>query len=499
MQYDHVLYQLGNESNHAFVVRALPRLGGTVVLHDWVLFDMALAAYPAIARGGPKGAALVLREGGLGQLARYVRNFADRRVQKRRPEREPDHTSLVGEILAGWHAPEDRGRWTCDFGSFRVPDPDADALEVEFHAPPGRTVTLWRDGERLAGFVTTPQCADTTFEIELHRPSDAPFVLRADPVVVTDEQRRYGDSRRLGTFVKSIRYRSGEAWREVGLALPPAHHTIPVTLSRDRFDLPLNGSVLRHADSFIVHSDYVGDRIRAERGDHVQVGRVWHGAEDRSDDRDRRDVRSALGLPGAWRDDFVVVSFGGVQPHKRIDKLLDGLVLARRERPDIRLVLAGKVAGDFFDAADEVRRRHLDDAVRLTGFVPEEIGWEWLRAGDLSVNLRGPTSGGTSGGIFQSFGLGRAVIASDAAEQRELPDECTLKVPLGEGEVEAIARTLVDLRDHPEKRDALERAVRRFVATECHWRIQAEHYLELLERFRPPRSSGRSRPLVATT
>ncbi|HKX45128.1 MAG TPA: hypothetical protein VJP77_00290, partial [Planctomycetota bacterium] len=61
VRYDRVLYQLGNETNHAFMARVLPALGGTVVLHDWVLFDLALAAWPALARGGARGAAVALR------------------------------------------------------------------------------------------------------------------------------------------------------------------------------------------------------------------------------------------------------------------------------------------------------------------------------------------------------------------------------------------------------------------------------------------------------
>ena len=119
----------------------------------------------------------------------------------------------------------------------------------------------------------------------------------------------------------------------------------------------------------------------------------------------------------------------------------------------------------------------------------EEVGWDWLHAGDVALNLRGPSSGGTSGGIFQAFSFGRPVIASDAAEQRELPDSCVLKVPLGEGEVEGLARTLVELRNDPQRVEGLERAVRTFVEEECHWGIVARKYAENLEEFPVPRVS----------
>jgi glycosyltransferase involved in cell wall biosynthesis len=498
--FDRILYQLGNESNHAFMARVLREHGGVVCQHDWVLFDMALAAWPAIARGGAKGAALVLREGGVGQLTRYVKNFAERRAQRRSKPAEPDHATLVGtlsdvEFLAGWHAAEPNGRWLCDYASFAVPA-GTEAFTIDVHAPAGRTITLHRGATRVAGFSTRPGHGDDRFEVEVEGNRTPWWVLRVEPVEVTAEQKKYGDTRRLGAFVKSMRVRTAGQWRDIDLSLPQSHHEVPVTLSRDRFELPLNGTILRHADAFVVHSEYVAERIRRERGEHVPIGVIHHGAEQRFDDtRKAIDIRRALGLTGPWLTDFLVASFGGVQPHKRIDKLLDALVLARRERPNIRLVLAGKVSGDFFDAHAEIRRRHLDDAVKLTGFVPEELGWEWLRAADLSVNLRGPTSGGTSGGIFQSFGVGRAVIASDAAEQRELPSACTVKVPLGDGEVKGIAKELVALSSDAPRRAALESAVRQFVRTECHWGVVATKLLGHLERF-PAARGARKRAVV---
>src|SRR5262249_27966450 len=118
-----------------------------------------------------------------------------------------------------------------------------------------------------------------------------------------------------------------------------------------------------------------------------------------------------------------------------------------------------------------------------------------LHAGDFAVNLRGPTTGGTSGGIFQAFSMGRAVIASDAAEQKELPDGCVVRVPLGEGEVETLARELVALRDDPARRDRLEASVREFVRTQCHWRVVARQYSDYLRSF--PRARASRRKLIA--
>ena len=41
-EHEQILYQLGNERAHAFMRPMLAALGGTVLLHDWVLFDQAV-------------------------------------------------------------------------------------------------------------------------------------------------------------------------------------------------------------------------------------------------------------------------------------------------------------------------------------------------------------------------------------------------------------------------------------------------------------------------
>lgn len=489
--HDRILYQLGNELRHAFMLRMIRELGGTVVLHDWVLFDTALRAFPGLERGGWKGHLLALREGGPDQARRYARNWLDRRRQRTTPAELPaDLERLEGPFLCGWHSPEEAGRWTDDAGVVRLPARGVRAVEVTVSGDPGRAVELRHGAAVLARHAYTPAAPGARLAAELE--ADEPVLRVATaPVAVTAEQRRNGDPRRLGSFVQALRWRDGGGWHELDLALPTARPIAPVTLSRDRFELPLNRSAVRFGDAFITHSMWVKQRILRERNSATPVGVLHHGAEIRWRDEDRRVTRARLGLSREWVDGFLLVSFGGVQPHKRIDKVYAGVALARRERPDVRLVMAGGWTGEGASPGELARRHGLEGAVHVTGYLPEREAWDWIHAGDVSINLRGPSSGGTSGGIFQSLAQGRAVIATDACEQAELPDACIPKVPLGEGEVEAVARTLVELARDPARRDRLERAAREFVERECHWGRVAERYAEYLEAMPPPRSKKR--------
>lgn len=488
-RYDQVLYQLGNEQAHAFMPRMIRAIGGTVVQHDWVLFDLAMAAWPGLARGGAKGHALALREGGLIQTHVYLRNWLERRRLRLQPEKARDPAGLAGTLLFGWHGAEPHSRWTADVAGVRIPGDEVEWVRIEAHLEPGRSLRVLQGASLLAESTTGD------FELSpLHgvRPE---LLLETTGIRVSAEQRKHGDTRRLGSAVRRIRWRDAAGEHELDLqqncAVPPAS----ISLSRDRFALPFNRSVVRFADSFIVHSSYVAERILAERNAHTPLGLLQHGSEDRWREGDRLEARRALGLPEAWVRSCLVVSFGGVQPHKRIDKVLEALALARKQRTDIRLILAGSMNAADFDPPGMARALGLDDAVRFTGYLSEVEAWDWLHAGDFAINLRGPTSGGTSGGIFQAFSMGRSVIASDAAEQKELPEDCVVRVPLGSGEVETLARELVALRDDPSRRDRLESGVRAYVRTACHWKVVARQYAEYLRSF--PRARASRRKLIA--
>ena len=488
-RYDQVLYQLGNEQAHAFMPRMIRAIGGTVAQHDWVLFDMSMAAWPALARGGAKGHALALREGGLAEMQVYVRNWFDRRRQRTQPIPVPQTRGLAGNLLFGWHGAEENARWTTDRAGLRIPGEGVERVRLELHLDSGRSLCVREDGRVLA------EGHAGVIEVHPIQKSRPELVLETTGIRVSAEQRRHGDSRRLGCAVRCVKWKDESGEHELDLAQPCALPLTLVTLSRDRFQLALNRSVVRFADAFIVHSRYVAERIRAERNAHTPLGILHHGSTDRWRADDRREARMDLGLPEEWVRSCLVVSFGGVQAHKRIDKVLQALALARRERSDIRLVLAGSMHSGDLDAKALVEQLGLSDAVRFTGYLSEEQAWDWLHAADFAVNLRGPTTGGTSGGIFQAFSMGRSVIASDAAEQRELPAGCVVRVPLGEEEVPILSRELVALRDDPSRRDRLEESVREFVRTQCHWSITSRQYAEYLRSF--PRARASRRKLIA--
>lgn len=491
-EFDQVLYQLGNERHHAFMEPLVRAIGGTVALHDWVLFDLAAAAHPALERGDWKGLLVTLRCGGLSQAAVWWRNRLDRRAQRCTPVAALEGLdALPGVLLWGWHAAEPGGRWTADVAQLRPPPGAWREFSLDLHAPGPRRLRLLQ-GQQALLERDIAGAGDSRLELPLGRDAQAPLLLEVRGIKVSHEQRRRGDGRRLGVFVRRAAFRDGSAWRELDLGGSVAAPLRTVDLARDRFRLPLQRGVVRFGDAFVVHSEHMARLVRSDRNAPTPIAVVPHGADPSWRSEDRREERARLGLPAAWRAGFLVTSFGELQARKRLDVLLEAVALARRSRPDVRLVLVGAEHPEDIDVRVLVQRLGLGDAVHLTGHVPEDEARSWIHAGDLAVQLRGPSTGGTSGGLLQSLGQGRGVIASALDEQRELPDECVYKLYPGEGESARLAQKLVDLRDSPTVRQAMEQAARDHVQASCRWELVAERYLEALEGFPAPRAARRS-------
>jgi glycosyltransferase involved in cell wall biosynthesis len=475
---DRILYQLGNERAHAFMLPHLRALGGCVVQHDWVLFDLATAAFPALERGGPRGRFEAWRQGGLAQARVHARA---RRAAREARAAGPAPRGGEGSLLGGWHAPEPAGRWTSARAGLS-PARAWEELELALEAPAGRRLRVLDDGRERATWTPT---AGPLLRVPV---AARPLVFAVDGARGAD-----GDARTLGVFVRRIAARVGETWEEQDLAAPVAALARAPSLSDARFELPLNRGVVRFGDAFLVHSKWMRDRILAERNAYTPIGFVPHGAQRLSAPGDRCAARARLGVPD---DAPLLVSFGAIQEHKRVEPLLRAFARARAARPALRLVLAGALATEVLDVPGLVARLGLGDAVTITGWLEERTAVDWIHAADLCVQLRGPSTGGTSGGIALALACGRGVVVSDLAEQRELPADAVRAVAPGEGEVDALAALLLELTRDRDARARLEEAARRHVASVADWARVGELYAAHLARF-PAHRAGRKSLIAA--
>jgi glycosyltransferase involved in cell wall biosynthesis len=237
-------------------------------------------------------------------------------------------------------------------------------------------------------------------------------------------------------------------------------------------DYPLAGEVLASATGLIVHSGYVERRVRdsAYRG---PVWRIPHPAWSPP-------AEIAPAAPPEGRT--IIGCYGHLNPAKRLPQLLEAFALLRRRVPEALLLLVGSLSPglELDPVYDRLGLRPGEDVIRVD-YVDEARLWSLLSACDVCVNLRYPTMGETSGIVVRALSLGRPLVVTNVGWFAELPNEAAVKVPVGEGEVPAIADALELLaRDH-ELRTRMADAARSLAQDEHKLDRVAEAYVAALE------------------
>jgi glycosyltransferase involved in cell wall biosynthesis len=234
---------------------------------------------------------------------------------------------------------------------------------------------------------------------------------------------------------------------------------------------PLTREILIHARGLLVHSRYVEDHVRG-LGFAGPIWRVPHPAWPKPGEL------ADAQLPPGRRP--VIGCFGNLTSSKRIPQLVEAFARVRGEFPDALLLLVGQPAPGF--PLDAVIERHgVRDHVLQLDYVDEQTLWSLIAGADVSVNLRWPTMGETSGTAIRALVLGKPLVVSDVGWFAELPDDAVEKITADEHEVDALAEILRGLSRDPALRDRLGSAGERWVRREHNLDRAADAYVAALE------------------
>jgi glycosyltransferase involved in cell wall biosynthesis len=211
------------------------------------------------------------------------------------------------------------------------------------------------------------------------------------------------------------------------------------------FLMPASVDVANRSRAVIVHNRYAADRLRSF-GVTAAIHVVPHPFEPQPSARGRRDdVRARHGFAA---DDRVIGLFGFLTSAKRAEVVLTAFAQARGRDAHLRLLVVGEPAPNV--DVDALR----GDGVTFTGYVADEEFAAYFAAVDRLVNLRYPSAGETSGTLIRAFEAGKPVAVSDYAQFAEYPDDCVVKVPLGDGEVAALSDFFVRELNSPAEAQA---------------------------------------------
>lgn len=175
----------------------------------------------------------------------------------------------------------------------------------------------------------------------------------------------------------------------------------------------------------------------------------------------REQARVALGLPA---NSYVVGLFGFATAHKRYHVVLDAFRWLRASVSDALLVLVG-AATPTCPIDDLIRARGMDKITRQAGWVDESTLENYLNAVDVSVHLRYPTMGETSGSAVRCLTAGHPLVVSNHGWFAELPDSVAIHVDAGIDETTRVAAALVELATNADRRHRMGEAASTYAST----------------------------------
>jgi phosphatidylinositol alpha-mannosyltransferase len=184
---------------------------------------------------------------------------------------------------------------------------------------------------------------------------------------------------------------------------------------------------------------------------------------------------TASPLPG-WPGEGGAIGFLGrfTEPRKGFEHLRSAYVSLARERPGLRLLVAGP--GEREELLEDVPA-DLHGRVVYLGKVTEADKARMLRSVDVYV---APNTGGESFGMIltEAMAAGTPIVASDLDAFRRVLDGGRAGALVPVGDAEALRRCVGQLLDTPEQRAALAEHARE-VVTAFDWPVVAGHVLEV--------------------
>ncbi|WP_309711356.1 glycosyltransferase [Armatimonas sp.] len=230
----------------------------------------------------------------------------------------------------------------------------------------------------------------------------------------------------------------------------------------------VNRRIFTRSLGVIVHSKWARSQALSDHGDLCPVTVIPHQmALPRPAEQEPAALRAKLDVP---QETLLVVAPGFLAETKRSVPLLEAFAQLHTQHPQSSLVYVG--SAEFFPGGSldsEIRKRGLENAVRVTGYVPHETLEDYLRVADVGVALRYPFGGETSGSVLRLLAHGTPLIVTKIGSFAELPEDVALRIcpPTQDDEIAELVTALSTLANDKAKRQAMGTAAREWIARTC--------------------------------
>jgi glycosyltransferase involved in cell wall biosynthesis len=202
-------------------------------------------------------------------------------------------------------------------------------------------------------------------------------------------------------------------------------HVRPTLLNR--VGILLATKIILSAQTVVVLVKAYGDFLKHHYG-HEGVQYIPHGTS----------INRNSKLIGK---DKVILIFGFMGPHKGLPIMFEAFEKIRREKPNVKLVVAGTNHPNFPNYLQQFIQKRFAN-VEFTGYVPQgKLGSVFKNA--QVVVLPYNAAPGTSGVFHLACGYGLPIVASDLPEIRELVNDGASAILVPPGKVDALKDALL--------------------------------------------------------
>jgi len=247
----------------------------------------------------------------------------------------------------------------------------------------------------------------------------------------------------------------------------------------------LDRAMVRRADALLANSHFGATRLRAAYGRTATV--ITHGAD--FGDAEHRNPPSPQAIQAvreryALDDKFVLLTVNFLHPRKRIDLFLRAFAVLKASVPHAVALVVG--AGPENDALRALANElGIADAVRFTGFVPDEWLPAYYAASDVYVHTCKLESFGLS--VLEASAAGLPVIAVNEGGPREIVVDGETGL-LVDAAPDALANAARELANNPARRSEMGAVGQQRVKNLYSWQRGAREFLNVVNGLRQPAS-----------
>ncbi|MHB1646865.1 MAG: glycosyltransferase [bacterium] len=255
---------------------------------------------------------------------------------------------------------------------------------------------------------------------------------------------------------------------------------------KTRFAYPMNKEILDSSMGVIVHSQYSIEKAKEWYGlnstynfSHIPqlrgLAKVMYC-------KDIIDIRVTLGFS---KDDFVICSFGFLDETKLNHILLKVFLNSSLCKcKNCHLVFVGENHGGDYgkNMLEIIKNSGLEENIKITGFVDENIYRQYLSICDVAVQLRSLSRGETSRAVLDTLAYGLPLIINAHGPMAEYPEDILIKLS-DEFNDNDLIKAIEKLKNNPELREKLSIAGRKYISEQHNPKKIADDYFNAVENF----------------